>query len=187
MTIAFAPPYATNSDTYGYTVRSGVRLERNAWLASDQFGSAIVRTSLPRPRATGLEWQAGWMSGAILMPASALRAWAAECAKKFGAKLPFAANSPAGAELIQIVAERCDISISAATVRLSKLRLVVEDSSPTPHLKEKRGISRGRQPLPQPLESRQQTQNRSLEPSIGGPLIHLTTSSVDPASPVQCS
>jgi len=48
------------------------------------------------------------------MPASALRAWAAECAEKFGARLPFRVESPAGVELIKLVAERCDVSMHAA-------------------------------------------------------------------------
>jgi len=61
------------------------------------------------------------------MPASALREWAADCAKKFGAKLPFRVKSPAGVELIRLVAKHCDVSIQAARVRLSKLGLVVED------------------------------------------------------------
>ncbi len=77
-------------------------------------------------RADWVEWQAGWVSGAILMPASALRSWAAECAEKFGAKLPFPADSPGGTELIKRVAERCDVSVHAARVRLSKLSLIVE-------------------------------------------------------------
>jgi hypothetical protein len=42
------------------------------------------------PKSDWTEWQAGWVSSAILMPASSLRAWATECAKKFGATLPFA-------------------------------------------------------------------------------------------------
>jgi Zn-dependent peptidase ImmA (M78 family) len=73
-----------------------------------------------------VEWQAGWVSGAILMPASALRAWAAECGEKFGARLPFRVESPAGVELIKLVAERCDVSMHAVRVRLSKLGLIVE-------------------------------------------------------------
>ena len=93
------------------------------------------------PESDWTEWQAGWVSGAILMPASALRAWAAACAEKFGAKLPFPSKSPAGMELIKLVTERCDVSISAAKVRLSKLRPIIEDSSPAPDLKEKRGIT----------------------------------------------
>src|SRR6516225_10620615 len=96
---------------------------------------------LTAPESDWTEWQAGWISGAILMPASALRAWAAECAEKFGAKLPFGVKSRAGVELVKLVAERCDVSISAAKVRLSKLRLVIEDSSPGPLHKEKRAVS----------------------------------------------
>ena len=73
-----------------------------------------------------VEWQAGWVSGAILMPASVLRAWAAEYAAEFGTNSPFAVNSPAGIVLIKRVAGECDVSLLAAQVRLSKLRLVVE-------------------------------------------------------------
>jgi len=83
------------------------------------------------------------VSGAILMPASALRAWAAECAKKFGAKLSFPASSRAGAELVKVVAERYDVSILAAQVRLDKLRLVIKNSSPKLLLKEERCSSGG--------------------------------------------
>ena len=60
------------------------------------------------PESDWTEWQAGWVSGTILMPASALRAWP-EWAEKFGTKLPFAAKSPAGVQLIRLVAERCDV------------------------------------------------------------------------------
>jgi IrrE N-terminal-like domain len=98
---------------------------------------------LTAPESDWTEWQAGWVSGAILMPASALRAWAAECAKKFGAKLPFAASPRGGAELVKLVAERCDVSILAAQVRLDKLGLVIKDSSPKRLLTEERRISGG--------------------------------------------
>jgi hypothetical protein len=61
------------------------------------------------------------------MPASALRTWSAEYARKFRAYPPFPAKSPAGSGLINLVAERCDVSIIAAIVRLSKLHLLIED------------------------------------------------------------
>jgi Zn-dependent peptidase ImmA (M78 family) len=73
-----------------------------------------------------VEWQAGWVSGAILMPASSLRAWADEYSARFGTNPPFAVNSPAGSALIRRVVEECDVSVFAAQVRLSKLRLIVE-------------------------------------------------------------
>ncbi len=74
-----------------------------------------------------MEWQAGWVSGAILMPASALRTWSAECAAQSRSTLPFVVNTREGGELIKLVADRCDVSELAARVRLIKLRLVVED------------------------------------------------------------
>lgn len=73
-----------------------------------------------------VEWQAGWVSGAILMPASSLREWAGEYAARFGMNSPVAVNSQAGSALIMRVVEECDVSILAARVRLSKLRLVVD-------------------------------------------------------------
>jgi Zn-dependent peptidase ImmA (M78 family) len=82
---------------------------------------------LEAPESDWMEWQAGWVSGAILMPASALRTWSAECAAQFRSKLPFVVKTREGGELINLVAERCDVSELAARVRLIKLRLVVED------------------------------------------------------------
>ncbi len=79
------------------------------------------------PKNDWTEWQAGWVSGAVLMPASALRTWSVEYARKFGVHPPFPAKSPAGSGLINFVVERCDVSIIAAIVRLCKLRLLVED------------------------------------------------------------
>ncbi len=82
---------------------------------------------LEAPESDWMEWQAGWVSGAILMPASALRTWSAESAAQFRSKLPFAVKTREGGDLINLVAERCDVSELAARVRLIKLRLVVED------------------------------------------------------------
>ena len=47
-----------------------------------------------------MEYQAGWVSGALLMPATALREWAAEVAARFNAKLPFPMLSKPGGQLI---------------------------------------------------------------------------------------
>jgi hypothetical protein len=46
--------------------------------------------------------------------------------KKFGANLPFRAESPAAAELIKVVAERCDVSTLATRIRPRRLRLIIE-------------------------------------------------------------
>jgi Zn-dependent peptidase ImmA (M78 family) len=73
-----------------------------------------------------MEWQAGWVSGAILMPATLLRAWAAELAQRANVRLPFSVMSRTGGKLIHFVSEQCDVSQLAARVRLVKLGLLVE-------------------------------------------------------------
>jgi hypothetical protein len=101
---------------------AGARMAAGAGPVWNCYRESIINA----PKDDWMEWQAGWVSGAMLMPATALRTWTAECAEKFSANLPFPAESPAGAELIKIVADRCDVSILAAWVRLSKLRLIAE-------------------------------------------------------------
>jgi hypothetical protein len=71
------------------------------------------------PENDWTEWQAGWVSGAIPMPASALRTWSAEYARKCRVHPPFPVKSPAGSGLINLVVERCDVSIVAAIVVVS--------------------------------------------------------------------
>ena len=68
----------------------------------------------------------GWISLAILMPASAIRSWVVEYAYRFCMNVPFPTKSPAGSSLIAFVVEPCDVSIIAAIVRLSELNLLVE-------------------------------------------------------------
>jgi Zn-dependent peptidase ImmA (M78 family) len=76
-----------------------------------------------------MEWQAGRAAGGILMPATELRAWAAELSTRANLKLPFPVMSREGGQLIYLVAKRCDVSQLAAKVRLIKLGLLVENST----------------------------------------------------------
>jgi hypothetical protein len=76
------------------------------------------------PKTDWMEWQAGWVSGAILMPATIVRGWAAELATRTATKLPFCIKSREGGRLIYLLAKRCEVSQSAARVRLSKLGLI---------------------------------------------------------------
>ena len=78
------------------------------------------------PQRDWMEYQAGWVSGALLMPATALRAWATEVAARLSAQLPFPVMSKSDGQLIYLVAERCDVSQLAARIRLLKLGLLVE-------------------------------------------------------------
>lgn len=76
-----------------------------------------------------MEWQAGRAAAGILMPATELRAWAAELSTRANVKPPFLVMSREGGQLIYLVAKRCDVSQFAARVRLIKLGLVVENST----------------------------------------------------------
>ena len=78
------------------------------------------------PENDWMEWQAGYVCGALLMPATAVREWVQEFAVRSDAKPPFAAESTPGTELISIVAKRCDVSDLAARIRLLKLGLLSE-------------------------------------------------------------
>ena len=49
------------------------------------------------PKRDWIEWQAGWVSGGILMQASELRAWAAELSTRATVKPPFPVMSREGA------------------------------------------------------------------------------------------
>ena len=60
------------------------------------------------------------------MPATELRARAAEVAADVNVQLPFPVMSKASGQLIYLVAERCDVSQLAARIRLLKLGLIVE-------------------------------------------------------------
>ena len=72
----------------GCTPHGGAKSARLA-LGTGQGSDGAVwnchRDNIVNARKTDwVEWQAGWVSGAILMPASALREWASEPAAKFG-------------------------------------------------------------------------------------------------------
>ena len=83
-------------------------------------------TIVDAPDKDWMEWQAGYICGALLMPASAVRAWSQELAERSGTKLPLVAESTPGAELISIVAKGCDVSDLAARIRLLKVGLLSE-------------------------------------------------------------
>jgi hypothetical protein len=83
-------------------------------------------TIVDAPENDWMEWQAGYVCGALLMPASVVREWVQELAVRSNAKPPFGVESPSGTELISIVAKGCDVSDLAARIRLLKLGTVSE-------------------------------------------------------------
>jgi hypothetical protein len=83
-------------------------------------------TIVDAPENDWMEWQAGYVCGALLMPANAVREWVQELAVRSDIRPPFAAESTPGTELISIVAQRCNVSDLAARIRLLKLGLLSE-------------------------------------------------------------
>ena len=77
-----------------------------------------------------MEWQAGYVSGAILMPITALSAVVTEFREQAGLLTLIYVNSPAGQELIQRVQKSFQVSADAARVRLLQLKYLSETMAP---------------------------------------------------------
>jgi len=72
-----------------------------------------------------MEWQAGYVCGAILMPAGSVRNLVSDYRKEHSMNASIAEESEAGQGLISGVAGACDVSKDAARVRLLKLHHMV--------------------------------------------------------------
>jgi hypothetical protein len=99
--------------------------------AGDLFEPAPLRpevTSCKRdkmidpPKVDWMEWQAGHISGAVLMPASAVRRTLAHFHERLGSSGPVRLESVAGQGIIQAVVAGFQVSKDAARVRLTRLR-----------------------------------------------------------------
>ena len=74
-----------------------------------------------------MEWQAAYISGALLMPRTNVIVLTNQVAESYGGAAPVVLDAPAGRDLIQQVRKRFQVSEQAAQVRLSRLGLVVEE------------------------------------------------------------
>ena len=83
---------------------------------------------LNAPRTDWMEWQAGYISGAILMPVTHLKELVHAAFREWGAAGSIAVNSTEATALQQRVATRFSVSIDAARVRLSQLGFIGEGS-----------------------------------------------------------
>jgi Zn-dependent peptidase ImmA (M78 family) len=79
---------------------------------------------LPRGAKDWMEWQAGYASGAALMPKSHVTKVVAEVQGRFGVYGPVSAESPTGKEMIPAVIDSFEVSRDAATVRLKVLGFI---------------------------------------------------------------
>jgi len=74
-----------------------------------------------------MEWQAAYISGALLMPRTSVIVLTNQVAESYGGAAPVVLDTTAGRDLIQQVRKRFQVSEQAAQVRLSRLGLVVEE------------------------------------------------------------
>ena len=103
-----------------------VRFHAFLWSGAGMSGVRCLRDSIARPRSSDwLEWQAGYASGAILMPVTALRRAVSDATG--GRPPPLYARSDAARRLVRHVARAFDVSQTAARVRLTGAGLLTEE------------------------------------------------------------
>ena len=78
------------------------------------------------PQTDWMEFQAAYIGGALLMPASEVRLWTDEIAIRDAKRPPVSVESGLGGALIARLVRRCRVSEQAARVRLLHLRLLTE-------------------------------------------------------------
>jgi hypothetical protein len=78
-----------------------------------------------------MEWQAGHVCGAVLMPGSALRVMIGEFQQTRGIYGPIDATGEHGRDLISLIVTRCQVSAEAARVRLSRLGYLGTEQGPS--------------------------------------------------------
>ena len=77
-----------------------------------------------------MEWQAGYVSGAILMPVAAIRRLATDFCATRGKHTAIHAQEPVAHELVQKVMTAFQVSADAARVRLLKLNFLTNQNLP---------------------------------------------------------
>lgn len=124
-----------------------VHLHRHLWAEKLSAGNLFARraaevdnkaickrdTMIGAVQSDWMEWQAGYVSGAILMPASRIRRLVADYCQPLGLHGSVNAASQHGRQLVGAVMEEFAVSVDAACVRLLKLSLLGSGSG-TPSL-----------------------------------------------------
>ena len=83
-------------------------------------------TIVDAPENDWMEWQAGYVCGALLMPRSEIWEFASLYAMVRGLRMPIVASSDAGSELIGFAGRKFDVSRLAARIRMLKLGLLAD-------------------------------------------------------------
>lgn len=103
-------------------------------LFEEEVGSIVIRckreTMLEARVSDWMEWQAGYASGAFLIPISALARFMGAFSERHGTTGPVALTTPEGRELIGRLAFEFQVSHDAARVRLMQRGYVTAETSP---------------------------------------------------------
>ncbi|MFN8792584.1 MAG: ImmA/IrrE family metallo-endopeptidase [Bdellovibrionales bacterium] len=83
------------------------------------------------PQSDWMEWQAGYVCGAILMPISNIRKLASEFVQAHNHFGPIAPQGLKGREIIELVSREFRVSTDAARVRLLKLNILGTERGPS--------------------------------------------------------
>ncbi len=83
-------------------------------------------TIVTAPENDWMEWQAAYISGALLMPRSYLQLWAGEIAMREAKQPPLSIDSDLIRAVVARIMRRCQVSEQAARVRLLRLSLLTE-------------------------------------------------------------
>lgn len=97
---------------------------------SDRMMSCRQNTIVSAPTTDWMEWQAGYASGAFLMPASRVAAVVGAFQRLAGQVGPIRAGGERSSELVLEIQQRFQVSREAARVRLSVLRHLVAAAQP---------------------------------------------------------
>ena len=115
-----------------------VKLHAGLW-PFDQLRLFPDEEELPGPRCKRpgdiggysgdwMEWQAGYVSGAILMPVSRVKGLVQEISNAWGNFGSMPSTSTQGADVVAVAGQRFGVSTDAARVRLSQLGYLTEGS-----------------------------------------------------------
>jgi len=85
---------------------------------------------LNAPQTDWMEWQAGYISGAILMPVTRVKRLVSDYCAPRELHTSIHRNSPHAAALVDLIVEEFDVSSEAAGIRLLKLGLLSTSDSP---------------------------------------------------------
>jgi len=113
--------------------------DRQLSLFANQDSSLVIKCMrdniITTNKVDWMEWQAGYASGAFLMPITHIRNLVLAICSKSNSSIHIMQTSATGRQLIEQVSATFQVSSEAARVRLSQLNFLIDSQLPEPFLK----------------------------------------------------